>query len=112
MKINNLSSQHFGICTINVPPAYYQQIPAIIRHADAGKIQSAVYQISQIPRLQKVPVPKRNPHSDIFIYHEAILPDNKVRIIGFNKKASQSPIQTKNLKGAGRKNYQKIWSKR
>ena len=95
-----------------IAPVYYQQVPAIVRHVQAEKIQTAAKRFLPEISLTTAPIRRNFPHRDMFILHEAILPDNKIRVIVFDKAVGKDFPTVRKLKGAGRKIYQKIWSKR
>ena len=110
--MNVAKTQTLNYGAILVPPVYYQQVPAVVRHIKAEKIQTAAKRLLPEVSLTTAPIRENFPHRDMLIFHEAILPDDKIRVVGIDKAITKDFPIVRKLKEAGRKNYQRIWSKR
>ena len=104
MRINNLNSQNFGIlypqpAVVNRVP---EVVPAIIRHVGIAKTCEAE---KFIPKAADkfIRINTFTPARDMFILHEAILPDTKIRVVGLRNKAERF-LPAKNARNTGRKN--------
>ena len=107
MNISSISSQNFGVVLmippqVNVPPA------AIVRSVDRlqGKYaQSGFHKFS----LHSVPARQNGHAGDMFILHEAVVPDTKIRVVGLPAKSSKQVYPLSKLKGPGRKQITSVW---
>ena len=107
MNISSISSQNFGVVLmippqVNVPPA------AIVRSVDRlqGKYaQSGFHKFS----LHSLPARQNGHAGDMFILHEAVLPDTKIRVVGVPEKSAKPIYPAAKLKGPGRKHIKSIW---
>ena len=103
MKVDNIRPQSFGLFFIQpaVANPVPEVVPAIVRQV--GKLQSSKAE-NFMPRAvtKFLQTNSQIPSRDVFVLHEAILPDTKIRIVGLaNKKGRFVPV--KKTRDTGRK---------
>ena len=107
MKINTISTNNFGsVITI---PNYYAQVPAIVQSVEKAQLKSANRVIPKLKQSSNVPAKSEN---DMFILHEAVVPDTKIRVAGLPPKSGKHDYPTTKLKGPGRKFATNDWVRR
>ncbi len=108
MEISSISSQKFGAFLVLPPQVNIPPVPAIIKTAESFQTKTSSLKMPKF-NLKSIPERQKGSANDMFILHEAILPDTKIRVVGLPAKSSKHDYSHAKLKGPGKRHIMSIW---